>query len=51
VGDAGKQVDDRPVVLERVRLEPGMVLRMSFLASKLVDSVTVPVRKPLPSGL
>ena len=29
----------------------GMVLRMSLPASKLVDAVMVPVRKPLPSGL
>jgi len=29
----------------------GMVLRMSLLASKLVEAVMVPVRKPLPSGL
>jgi hypothetical protein len=29
----------------------GMVLRMSLLASKLVEALTVPVRKPLPSGL
>jgi hypothetical protein len=28
-----------------------MVLRMSLPASKLVDALTVPVRKPLPSGL
>ena len=29
----------------------GMVLRMSLPASKVVDALTVPVRKPLPSGL
>jgi hypothetical protein len=51
LGDAGEQVDDGLVVLERVRREPGDGLRMSSLASKLVDAVMVPVRKPLPSGL
>jgi hypothetical protein len=32
-------------------VKPGMVLRMSLPASKLVEAVIVPVRKPLPSGL
>jgi hypothetical protein len=51
LGDAREQVDNGLVVPERVRGEPGMVLRMSLLASNVVDAVMVPVRKPLPSGL
>ena len=49
--DAGEQINHGLVVLQRVRFESRDGAADVVAASKLVEALMVPVRKPLPSGL